>query len=922
MKRYVCAVSIALFMLFSYVPARAEITYEQYLHTVSEIEFASDSINLSGIAGIIDETRPLDYGFTVSAGGMYNIRLKYRTMGERPVLAEIYFNGVLPYRELGQITLRSFFQDEGYPNAYTLDLAGNDLRPSQIRLDLEADEFLYDTRRYHTAPLAVYLPAGSHTITVVCVSGSAEIISASLEIFEQPPFYDDYILSLKAKGVTEYNGTPLMIEAEKAFAKTDASLFPTSDRTSPMTSPYRGTAIVFNTLGGGGRWNIPGQSVSWEVDVPETGLYKLMMRVRQNFARGTLVSRVLRVDGVIPFAEAASIRFDYARGWQTFTLGGDEPMLLYLEKGTRVISMEAVLGDAAPLIRTATESLLSLNDMVRSIVMYTGQTPDPYRDYLVDERLPEVMVTLREQLVILEELQRTLIDVTGKRGQSTAMLGRLCRQLEDLIKRPDTIPARLDALRNNIQGLGAWINNAVYQPLEIDTLTLCAPDEMPPRADVGFFTRIWHEIKLFIASYLTDFSTIGTSYAANGEIPRITVWTTAGRDQSQILKQMIDNDFSPKNGIAVNLRIVQPGVLMSAVAAGVGPDVALNNVNSDPVNYATRNAAVDLSGFEGFNKVAERFFESALTPYRYMDGVYALPEQQNFMMMFVRTDILSEMELAIPKTWDDMILVISELQRRNMNFAIPVSNVDAPGGGFPSYLQFLYQFGGQLYREDGIASALDERPALDAFRFWCSLYQHYNLPFRVDFANRFRTGELPVIVQDYTFYNLISVFAPELAGRWQMTAVPGTLRDGVIDNTTPSFGTACMLLASSRLRDEAWLFMDWWTSADVQTQYGREMESILGTAGRYPTANREAASQLPWKRADWEALLAQWENVRGVPEVPGGYFTPRHLDNAFRRVVIHRMDFRETLLDYVRIINTEITSKRQEFGLPVRQTYD
>ena len=41
----------------------------------------------------------------------------------------------------------------------------------------------------------------------------------------------------------------------------------------------------------------------------------------------------------------------------------------------------------------------------------------------------------------------------------------------------------------------------------------------------------------------------------------------------------------------------------------------------------------------------------------------------------------------------------------------------------------------------------------------------------------------------------------------------------------------------------------------------------------------------------------------------------RHLDNAFRRIVEKQAPIRETLLDYNRVMNEEIRSKRAEFRL-------
>ena len=54
---------------------------------------------------------------------------------------------------------------------------------------------------------------------------------------------------------------------------------------------------------------------------------------------------------------------------------------------------------------------------------------------------------------------------------------------------------------------------------------------------------------------------------------------------------------------------------------------------------------------------------------------------------------------------------------------------------------------------------------------------------------------------------------------------------------------------------------------------------------------------------------------KGIPEVPGGYYTLRHADNAFNRTYTLMTDPRETLLDYLDEINAELTKKRQEMGI-------
>jgi ABC-type glycerol-3-phosphate transport system substrate-binding protein len=332
---------------------------------------------------------------------------------------------------------------------------------------------------------------------------------------------------------------------------------------------------------------------------------------------------------------------------------------------------------------------------------------------------------------------------------------------------------------------------------------------------------------------------------------------------------------------------------------------------------------------------------SALVPLTFRDAVYALPEQQTFPVMFYRTDILAEKGLAVPQTWNDVARLIPDLQKEHMNFGLPISDprarqagsgdigVATSGAGslaahqgVVSFLTFLYQKGGELYLEDGIATNLDSEIAVEAFREWTDLYELYNLPQQYDAVNRFRTGDIPILIASYTMCNQLSVAAPEIRGRWDFTLVPGTRReDGTIDRSVPggivdmSSGAAAIILSSAKNKEDAWEFLKWWTSAETQLRYGRELESLLGPAARYPTANVEAMSNLPWTVEELDKLFQQWSYVRGVPEVPGGYMVGRHLDNAFRKVVLHKAEPRKTLLDYARVVNEEITVKRREFGL-------
>src|SRR5690606_26674533 len=139
-----------------------------------------------------------------------------------------------------------------------------------------------------------------------------------------------------------------------------------------------------------------------------------------------------------------------------------------------------------------------------------------------------------------------------------------------------------------------------------------------------------------------------------------------------ILRKLIDETFAPQTGVQVDLKLVAGSALLPATLAGSGPDVAIGQSNSIPVNYALRNAVYDLTKFDDFEDVKTRFMDSAMTPYTIGDSIYALPEQQIFLMMFYRTDIFQELGLTPPQTWKEVTEMIPSLQKHNLEFYLPV----------------------------------------------------------------------------------------------------------------------------------------------------------------------------------------------------------------------------------------------------------
>ena len=122
-------------------------------------------------------------------------------------------------------------------------------------------------------------------------------------------------------------------------------------------------------------------------------------------------------------------------------------------------------------------------------------------------------------------------------------------------------------------------------------------------------------------------------------------------------------------------------------------------------------------------------------------------------MLFYRKDILAELGLEVPQTWDDVVAIIPELKKENMEFGLRAN--------IGTYQMFLYQKGVPLFKEDVIMTNLDAEVALETFRELTQLYTLHNLLYEYNDTNRFRMGEMPLLIANY-FYNTLAVFAPEL----------------------------------------------------------------------------------------------------------------------------------------------------------------
>lgn len=883
--------------------------------TVTTVDGENDVMQWANQEGSVSWT------VNIPETGVYNIKMIYEALesNTNDVEFSLLIDGESPYATASRITLSKRWINE---SEIKQDSRQNDIRPGQISTPCWQETPLEDIDGLFNEPLEFYMEAGEHTITFESEKAEFAVKSFTFYQYEAPAAYT----APSDSDLTQAQGQKITLEGETAAYKSSRTLYPTSDKSSYLTSSANGsspTKTRYNTIGSGS-WTQSTQTVTWEFNVDKAGYYKIGIRGRQDQMRGMYSNRRLYVNGEVPCLEANQIKFYYDTDWSITTPkseNGDD-LYFYLQAGTNTISLEAVPGEIGEIMGDLDELVYNINSYYRQIRQITGPDPDEYNNYMIDTAIPSIVPDFKEYAKTLRDKKAEIEKLSGSGGTEAETLEKMAIVLDKCIKKPDLIPEMMSQIKDNITSVSSFVNQYREQPLEVDMIEVATSDQDFTSCDKSFFGSLGFGFKGFIGSFFEDYNAL-----SDEDESAMECWVMLGRDNAEALQQLISSEYNPTAKTKINLKLVQGGIV-EATFAGKGPDLALFMGGDFPIQLAARGVLTDLTTFSDFDEVKSRFADDATVLYQYNGGTYGLPCDQTFPMLFYRSDILSEYGIDPAtdlNTWDGLLNCLPTLQRNYLEVGLilpvmtstggttQVSAITEPGNTFA--MLFLQQ-GLNYYNEEQTKTTFDTQEAVNAFDTWTKFYTTYSFQQTYDAFTRFRTGDMPVVIQNYTFYNQLSVAAPEIKGCWGFQPVPGTVQeDGTINHAANSNGSGAIIFTKAADQEGAWDFIKWFTSTDAQVKYGNNIESILGTMGRYATANEEALQQLSWTTSEVNLLLDQLNSQVEIPIIPASYGVTRNVMNAFRAVVNDYDNARDTLFWYNKDINDEITRKLEDLGL-------
>ncbi|QAY65348.1 extracellular solute-binding protein [Paenibacillus protaetiae] len=847
----------------------------------------------------------VEYEVDVAEDALYEIHAVYdplkETDSKRPVQWDVSIDGKRPFQEASTASLYRAWEDVS-PIVKNSD--GDQIRPRSIDVSTWSEKPLVDSGGAYDSPLLWHLSPGKHTIRLEGFDPVA-IDSLLLTAPQTVPSYED--VKATYANTPSIGGDPITIQAEQFTSKNDTAIKLFSDKDDRTVPRYTGR-IVYNTIGGQ-RWLEQNQEITWTFDVPEDGLYKFGFRALQNTIAQKTSFRTIKIDGKVPFEPFQAYGFPYSASWQGIELKDEagDPYLVKLDKGRHTLSLAVTQSPVKPIIIDLEKLLAHLDSIDWDLRMVTGnkansvRTLDRNRTWNMEQDFPGITDKIALAAEAMESLADRVEEANGNKDSISQGLHSSGKDLRSLLSKPEEIPYNVDQISSMREKLANFMDSLSKQALQLDEVYV-VPEKAPlPPMVAGVFDRVWGTVQNFGYSFDTRDS------LKDMDDRKLNIWVQRGRDYVDQLQQLADESFTPETGIEVKVNLLPtPELLLMSNAAGVQPDVALGLTQDLPVDYAIRGTLVDLSKLDGFDKLYPNYSPGSWLPLYYNGGYYGVPETQSFQVLYYRKDILQRLNLKVPQTWDDVYDLLPTLQQNDMNFYVNPKE----------YATYFYQHGVEFYEPGGKKTGLDSPNAYEAFKQWTNLFNTYALEREVpSFYQHFRDGSMPIGISDYNMYVQLSAAAPELNGRWGIALLPGVKQpDGTIARWAGGGQRTGVIFNKSEKQDEAWKFLQWWLSTDVQTQYGSDLEAMNGVAFRWNTSNIKAFTNLPWKREDAAVILEQWKWYKDIPNVPGGYYLERELNNAWQRSVVQTDNYMSSLEEAARDIDRELLRKQQEFG--------
>ena len=896
-----------LVLSFATGTAQSAITagYQSYLaaNTVREI---NEGVTLWSGEADARLKAEVPFTFTMEEDGFGYLMITY-AMTENNILNNRFsltLDGVIPYVECTSLTLDASWRS---PASNPIDRYGNEVLGMPIKEYDVLRQIPRDNAALYSQGLGLALTQGEHTLTITAHEGPFTLYQ--IELVPAPQLVEDVSVSLTGDAL-------IAVQAEDVNRRNNPNIRPASLHDTQLT-PFSSERKIINYIEDWS-YRYGGDKLYYDFEVEEAGYYGLALRMRQSNKANFPVLRTIYIDGEIPSKSFFNAAFNYSQHFtnQIVTTQAGETAVFYLAEGAHTLCIQTSLDAVRHSIEVLTEVSIDIAGLALEISKITGGNTDYFREFSLEDFDIDAYGRLAECVERLESEYAVLVALCGgvEAGEISGIRVAL-ELLELLMEDPDDLPKQLNKLSNGSSSARSYLINTAASlsesPMGLDAIYLFQDEQALPTG-MGLMDSVIASAELFLRSFSTgDYEAVSSQEASS-----LQVWVNRPRQYLEIMQRMADASFTAETGIKVDFSLM-PDVnkLVLANASGSAPDVAVAIPAGLTFELAIRGALRNMREFDNFKEVASRFPVGLLMPSVCDDGLYALPETFNFTVLFYREDILDALGLAVPDSMEDVLAMLPTLRRYGLNFNNFVSN----SIGYKALnitTPYIFQSGGTLYANDSYLSALGSENALAGIKLLTDSFIVYDMEYEVNsFYQAFRDGTLPIGTGDYVMYNLLMNAAPELTGRWNIALYPGITNDeGDVMRYTSNAAESSVIFASGNKQEESWLFLDWWMSDAVQTEFAYVLQATLGNEYLWNSANIQAYKNSPWPAQSKDVISEQLTWAYDAPRSLEIYMVERELSNAINAIVLEGKNLRMAMDDAILRIDREVTRKLEEFG--------
>jgi len=866
---------------------------------------------------LLDEDNPITIKFQDIESGIHYLKIDYyeldSSIDNNQISIKVKKAGEtefkVPFHESNAIVLKSYWTYA--TKDFKEDRYKNEIQAGAVKQFNWYSQPLYDYNGLHTKYYGFNLSNGDELL-INSTSNPLLIGEVSFVEYEELITYEEYLS--KFNNISVANDM-IEVSARDMDVRTEPSIRLRNEQ-NPTNLYYHTQYLKLNTIFSES-WQNGGQAINYKIDVKESGMYKLAFKYRQ-YALGDMPTfRKISINGKVPFDLFESYAFPHTNGFLNRVVvdeNGDD-VLVYLEQGKHTITLEAVSYPYRSAIEKIREIMSEMKDLSLRVKRYTSGGNDPLRDWDIEKHFPKAKESMFKWADELDLIHDSLSRLTNtKNPAELSNIIQSSKRLRSIGKNINKLPSKMalftDGDSSVNQLIGGTMQRLMLSGLEIERIVVYG-DEKINKPTPNIIVKTYEEIKRLILSY-----TNSPYSASKRDENDINVWVNHPRQYIEIMQSLIDEKYDGNRRVTLS-QMPDQNKLILANASGDAPDVALGVDHWIPYEFAIREASLDLRQFSGYADLVSNFMPGALMPYIFEEGVFGLPETQNFWVTYYRKDILESIGVNhIPQTWDEIKALLPILQSYDLNYFIPLSQFVGLKP-FVATLPFIYQFGGTLYTEDGMQTTLNSPESIDGVRTMTELFTLYNMQkYVASFYNNFRYGTIPIGISDMSTYILLDTVALELDGLWEIDLHPGQFYEdeNEILRYAPAGGQSSMIMSTTKHKEDSWDFLSWWMSTDVQAEFAFRLQNTYGKAYFWSSANVNAFKQISMAKKHKDVVLKQWEYAAEAPRIPGLYMIERELSNAWTKIVFDDANPRQALDEAVRISNREILYKMAEFG--------